>query len=113
MRSRDHELLRAIGQRVGRARSERGWTQERLAEATEMDPVTVSRWESGQRALSLSTLARIADVLGVGLGDLLDVGRELPTPEHSAEELELLRGFAALTTTRRDLVIRLVRELGR
>ena len=67
-RKRDQELLRDIGQRVAKARTDRGFTQERLAEAVGIEPVTLSRWETGQRAVSVSTLAHIAEVLQVGLG---------------------------------------------
>ena len=111
-RTRDQELLREVGKRVAAARAARGYTQERLAELVGIEPVTLSRWETGHRALSLSTLATIADALGVSLGDLLDVQTELPTPDYGPEELELLRGFGTLTDGRRDLVLRLVRELG-
>ncbi len=111
-RTRDQELLREVGQRVAAARSARGFTQERLAEVIGIEPVTLSRWETGHRALSLSTLAAIADALEIGLGDLLDVDRTLPEPEHGPDELELLRGFSGLTGPRRELVLRLVRELG-
>ena len=111
-RTRDQQLLRDIGQRVAAARAARGYTQERFAEVVGIEPVTLSRWETGHRALSLSTLASIAGALEVGLGDLLDVDRDLPSPEHGPEELELLRGFSGLSGSRRDLVLRLVRELG-
>lgn len=111
-RKRDQELLRDIGQRVAKARTDRGFTQERLAEAVGIEPVTLSRWETGQRAVSVSTLARIAEVLEVGLGDLLDVRRELPQAEHGPDEAALLRGFGRLTPNRRSLVVQIVRELG-
>ncbi|MCA9629698.1 MAG: helix-turn-helix transcriptional regulator [Myxococcales bacterium] len=110
-RSRDHHLLRQIGQRVAEARTARGYTQERLAEAVGIEPVTLSRWETGHRAVSISTLAVIADTLGVGLGDLLDVTRALPSTDYAPDESALLRGYRALTDARRDLVRRLVREL--
>ena len=110
-RTRDQELLREIGRRVGEARTDRGFTQERLAEVVGIEPVTLSRWEAGHRALSLSTLRAIAEALDVGLGDLLDVDRELPKTEHGPNELELLRAFARLTDARRDLVLKIVREL--
>jgi len=45
--------------------------------------------------MSISTLARIASTLQVGVGDLLDTERELPETQHSPEEQELLRIFAA------------------
>jgi transcriptional regulator with XRE-family HTH domain len=110
-RQREEALLRQLGQRVAQARRDRGWSQEQLAEAIDIQPVTVSRWETGHRALSISTLARITDALGVSLGDLLDVERELPRLEHGPEEAELQRIFEQLTPTQRDLVLRLIREL--
>ncbi|GMV42227.1 MAG: hypothetical protein AMXMBFR64_39430 [Myxococcales bacterium] len=110
-RTRDQDLLRDIGHRVANARTVRGFTQERLAEVVGIEPVTLSRWETGDRALSISTLARIAEALGVGLGDLLDMERDLPEPEHGPDEAALLRGFAKLSASRRDLIVRLVQEL--
>ena len=48
-------------------------------------------------------------ILEVGLGDLLNIERDLPEPE--PEEAELLRGFDRLSPARRDLLLKLVREL--
>lgn len=110
-RRRDRDLLQAIGRRVARVRKEHGWTQEALAEAVGIEPVSLSRLETGDRALSLSTLARIADVVGVGLGDLLDTHRELPAAKHDPDEAELLRAYSSLSRTRRQLLLRLAREL--
>lgn len=112
-RKRDADLLRQIGQRVAQARRDRGWTQEQLAEAiaVQLEPVSLSRLETGDRALSLSTLAGIADALGVGLGDLLDVARPMPTAELGPEEAELVRLFQHLPPAQRDIVLRLVRDL--
>ena len=110
-RRRDKELLQKIGQRVAKARKDRGWTQEALAEAVGIEPVSLSRLETGDRALSLSTLARIAEVVGVGLGDLLDTGRELPDAPHGPDDAEVLRAFQGMSRTRRQLLLRLAREL--
>lgn len=109
-RQRDHELLRQLGRRLQQARTDRGWTQEQLAEAIEVDPVSISRYETGARALSLSTINTIAGALEVSLGDLLDAGRELPEPTHDPETEELLRLFSDLTPSQRDLLLRLARE---
>ena len=96
---------------VAQARQARGWTQERLAEAVDIEPVTLSRWETGSRALSLSTLARIAEVLEVGLGDLLDIDREVPEPEHGPDETELLRLFGRLEPDGRKTILGLLRQM--
>jgi transcriptional regulator with XRE-family HTH domain len=110
-RQRDHQLVQDVGRRVAQARKDRGFTQEALAEAVQIEPVTLSRLETGDRALSLSTLASIATVLGVGLGDLLDDGRVIPAPEHGPEEAELLRLFGRITPSGRDVLLRVAREL--
>jgi len=76
-----------------------------------IEPVSLSRLETGDRALSLTTLSQIADALGLGLGHLVGVEADLPKPDLAPQEAELLRGFEKLATARRDLVLRLVREL--
>ena len=110
-RRRDQGLLQQVGQRVAQARRDRGWSQEQLSEAISIEPVTMSRWETGDRALSLSTLKAISDALGVSLGDLLDVGRSVPEPEHAPDEAEILRLYRGLPASKRDIVLRLTRDL--
>jgi transcriptional regulator with XRE-family HTH domain len=110
-RYRDADLVKAIGQRVAKARRDRGFTQEQLSEAVGIEAVTLSRLETGHRALSLTTLFRIATALGVDLGDLLDTGRELPRTDNTPEEQELLRMFGAMSTGSREAVLRVAREL--
>jgi transcriptional regulator with XRE-family HTH domain len=110
-RQRDQELLREVGKRVAQARQKGGFTQEQLAELLNIQPVSLSRLETGHRALSLSTLHMISKTVGVPLGDLLDESRDLPLPEHSPEEMELLRLFAGLSPSQQDVLLRLAREL--
>ena len=112
-RNRDETLLHAVGQRVAEVRKAQGWTQERLSEAVGLQAISLSRLENGARALSLSTLARIADVLEVGLGDLLDVERPMPAPTKLPGETELLRLFRGLDEEQRDLVVRLTRDVAK
>jgi len=110
-RTRDRALLRKVGRRVAEARKARGFTQETLAEAIGIEPVTLSRLETGDRALSLSTLGRISSALNFGLGELLGVDHDLPDVEHGPEEHELLRLFGRLEPSGRDTVLRLLREM--
>ena len=110
-RQRDQKIITDVGRRVAQARKDRGFTQEQLSEAVGIEAVTLSRLETGDRALSLSTLSSIAKVLDMGIGDLLDVERELPAPENSPEEVELLRLFSGLTASQKDVLLRLAREL--
>ncbi|HKZ92166.1 MAG TPA: helix-turn-helix domain-containing protein [Candidatus Limnocylindrales bacterium] len=54
-----------IAAAVARARAARGWTQRRLAQALGTSNTAVSRIESGRHGMSVATLQRLADVLGV------------------------------------------------
>ncbi len=110
-RQRDQQLLRTIGARVGQIRRERGWTQEALAEALRIEPVTLSRLETGDRAMSLSVLNAAADVLGVSLGDLLDAVRPKPVPQADLGEEELIRLWRTSDAPARKTILRVVRAL--
>ena len=113
-RRRDPELLRAFGARLRQVRNDRKWTQEQLAEAADLDVVTVSRYETGDKALSIATVAVLARKLGVGVADLLDLDRAPPEPPPiDPEESEIVRLVKAVPPERRELARRLLRELAR
>ncbi len=53
------------------ARKAAGMTQQQLADALGVAQVSVTRWERGEREPRVSTLKRIAAVLGCDLRDLI------------------------------------------
>jgi transcriptional regulator with XRE-family HTH domain len=67
-----HELALAVGKTIARWRNAQGMTQEQLALALDVDPITVSRFERGVTLPSLPTLHGIAGVFGISLARLLD-----------------------------------------
>jgi Zn-dependent peptidase ImmA (M78 family)/transcriptional regulator with XRE-family HTH domain len=66
-----HEL----GERVADARRGKGWTQGELAARVGLTQTSVSRIETGVRAVSSLELAELAEVLGVSVLDLLRAGQ--------------------------------------
>lgn len=62
-----------IGGNVRRIRMEKGWTQEMLAEETELSLAAIQKIEAGQSGSRLETLIRIALVLEVSLDSLADI----------------------------------------
>jgi Zn-dependent peptidase ImmA (M78 family)/transcriptional regulator with XRE-family HTH domain len=66
-----HEL----GERVADARRRKGWTQGELAVRVGLTQTSVSRIETGVRAVSSLELAELAEVLGVSVLDLLRAGQ--------------------------------------
>ena len=65
-------LPQEIGRRVRIARIRLEITQAELAERLELEEATVRAVEAGRRGLSLDSLVRMAGVLGVRPGDLIN-----------------------------------------
>lgn len=80
----DKQLEERLARRVRQARQRRKWTQERLAEALEVQPETVSRYESGRVPLSMAMLYRVADALDVDVESLVGTGPKGLTLAESA-----------------------------
>lgn len=60
-----------FGARLRAARTAKGWTQERLAEASGLHFTYVSSVERGERNISLRNILRLADALDVDAGPLV------------------------------------------
>jgi transcriptional regulator with XRE-family HTH domain len=80
-----------IGREIRRLREEKGWTQAKLAVDAGIGVAAVSLIETGKRNPSATTLAKIAEALGVGVADLFPLGqaplfREPPEHELPSEE---------------------------
>jgi transcriptional regulator with XRE-family HTH domain len=69
-----------VGREVKRLRESRRWSQSRLAVEAKMSVSGVSMIENGHRNLSTATLAKLAEALGVEVGDLFPKG-QAPLPE--------------------------------
>lgn len=112
-RHRDERLLIALGARLKAMRSARRITQEALAAALGVRPPTLSRLENGQRALSLSLLARAAAVLDCSLVDLVDVDEGMPPLARPLEHSELLALWGVLDERDRGIALRMIRDMAR
>jgi DNA-binding XRE family transcriptional regulator len=62
---RPETVIRALGRRIRRLRTERGWSQEYLADEAGMHRTYMWGIEQGVRNPSVRHLVRIADALGV------------------------------------------------
>jgi transcriptional regulator with XRE-family HTH domain len=102
-------ILAVIGQRLQETRKLRGLTQQELAERLSVEPATLSRYETGARPISLALLSKAAEELGVRLVYLVG---DQPQPGDEPGLEDLLAAWRALDAERRELAVRLVRELG-
>lgn len=104
------DVLRGIGRRIAELRAAQGWTQEKMAEALDVNLPYLQRIEGGRENLTVRSLARLAHVLGVKVAALFEAPADLtvrgpgrpratvaaPTEEHPAVEED-----TATTSTRR------------
>ena len=66
------DALKSLGLQIAKARRERGFSQEDLAGAAEIDRSFLSEIENGRKNPSVLSLIRIAKALNVRPGHLLD-----------------------------------------
>lgn len=116
------QLTETIGRRLSQFRRERGWDRPLLATKLEIPNSWIEEYERGLRLPPTYTLCRLAHVLGLSVGSLVDeepaemplVNEELITLLRRLEELpledrraltalldSLVRGMEALRTQRR------------
>ena len=69
------DLQRRLGERLRAQRAARGLSQEALADALGVHRTYIGGLERGERNVTLRTVERLAERLGVDPMDLLDRGR--------------------------------------
>lgn len=62
----------SLGENLKSVRLERGFTQEQLASAVDVNRVNLAHYESGTKTPSVAVLTEIADILECSIDGLLD-----------------------------------------
>lgn len=78
-----------IGKRIQEIRTQRGMTQEALAERINISKSSISEWEACKRVPRMETLRKIADALGVDVWEIIgfnDVDYDEPMFASPTEE---------------------------
>jgi len=76
----DGALQRTVGRNLRRLRRDRALSQEALADELGLHRTYIGGVERGERNLTLRTVERLADSLGVPPGDLLTEDGVAPPP---------------------------------
>lgn len=64
------EVQRSLGLRIRGLRSRKGWSQEQFAEICGLHRTYMGHVERGEKNVSLSTVVRVSDALGIRLSKL-------------------------------------------
>lgn len=84
-----------IAKNIKTAREHAGMTQEDIAEAIPMERSAFAQYETGKNLIPLDKLARVAEVLQVGIAELLGV----KVGELEPDEYQLLMIYRKLPQT--------------
>lgn len=104
---RRNSLAARLGQNLSRGRKSLGLTQEQVATTLSVEPETISRFERGATLPSITTLERLADILGTTMGDLLE--EESPRQFTEVEKLAAL--LSPLSRDDRVLILETLKKL--
>ena len=80
-----------IGERLKKARTDKGLTQEKLAEKLDVSIAFLSRIERGSSHISLKRLSQICDILQISEGSILNGSSNSSNSYLSSEFGELLK----------------------
>lgn len=100
----------AIGLRIRKLRTQKLWTQEKLAEKAEIAPDYLCRIELGRKRPSLTTILLIAGALGTTVDDLLIDVLKKDMSNLDKEEKFLLAGCTEKQKRFVAAVCRIVKE---
>ena len=102
-----------IGRRLAEIRKSRGWTQERLAEQTDLSNNYISNIENNRSIPSLETLVKLCEAIDITPNDVL-LGSSVTSEQYmndilwerirqcTPEEKRLIDGFISLLWTERN-----------
>lgn len=88
-----------LGKRIASLRKKLGMTQDKLAEALGVTAQAVSKWENDQSCPDITTLPRLAKILGVSTDTLLGLespqlpAAPVPEPDAEPEGLHIQNGL--------------------
>lgn len=96
-----HDMRKKLGERIRELRKSAGITQEELGEKAELNYKFIGELERGQVNVSLDSIVRIAEALGVKIGDLfskekiqmrkITVKEKSPLSKFSSQDLRIIK----------------------
>ncbi|MBI4653564.1 MAG: helix-turn-helix transcriptional regulator [Nitrospirae bacterium] len=96
-----NDMRKRLGERIRELRKSAGITQEELGEKAELNYKFIGELERGKVNVSIVSIARIAEALGVKIGDLFSkekipmqkilIKEKSPFPQFSSQDLHLIK----------------------
>ncbi len=104
------DLAKQIGQRIRNARTDLGWSQEKLAELSGCHPTYIGQLERGEKNATLESIAKIASAMHVSLSKLFEKLGETEENDHSIP-LACYEFLSSKTKEEQDCLFRILLEI--
>jgi Zn-dependent peptidase ImmA (M78 family)/transcriptional regulator with XRE-family HTH domain len=99
----------SVGARIRRMRTQKGWSQQRLADEVGRTQTAISYWEAGRRSPDLDDLVALAEALRIDIGSLF----QERTPQQRARVLLRAQPTVRQDERRLKAIERFVKEVAR
>lgn len=96
-----------VGQNIAKLRTQRGMTQQQLADAIQIDRAEISRYENGLRAMGIALIPPLAQALGVPPGQLF----ERADTDSYHPNVHLDKKFASLNRYGKDTALSVIETM--
>lgn len=89
-------MRKTLGMMIAELRKQHGMTQLELAEKMGVTDKAVSKWERDLSCPDINSLPKLAELLGVGVEELMQIKQEAAAPENKVSDIvkTALKGVA-------------------
>lgn len=92
----------SFSENLKKFRTQKGLSQQKLAELVGVSQTAIYNWEKGERTPKMDAITKTADVLGVKLNDLIPTDQAIDWFFERVEENRIIREYNALDTAIKD-----------
>ena len=103
--------IKDLGRRLAQIRKSKKVTQAELSERLNVDPFSISRWETGSRTPDLNTVLRLAEALKVGLDAIVGPSYGPGLDPNAQREVELIHMWRRMDVQDQNIVCALMQRL--
>ncbi len=106
------DITKTVGQRIRNYRTQKGLSQEKLAELSGCHPTYIGQVERGEKNTTLESIEKIASALGITLEKLLEkIGENQPKTGEKNYPLECYEFISTKSIAEQEQIYRILLEL--
>lgn len=106
------DITKVVGQRIRNYRTQKGLSQEKLAELSGCHPTYIGQVERGEKNTTIESIEKIASALGITLEKLFEkIGENQPKAGEISYPLECYEFISTKSAAEQEQIYRILLEL--